>query len=135
MVDFVDKDTIRVVIQNFTGSMRGNYYYLSDPPVLADIGSFEFTLNPISFNETVKFAQHYGMLNINITDVNLWASELGVNLTFMGVSDISDYVSRLATYATNTAFNRLRSLSKDPNTAAKISVALSALWEVLPDEI
>jgi hypothetical protein len=53
MVDLIGNNTLNLEIQEFTGTMRGNYYYISDPPVLADIGSFEFTINPFTFNETV----------------------------------------------------------------------------------
>lgn len=55
MVEYAAKDTVNVTIQNFRGTVRGNYYYLSDPPILADIGSFEFKINPINFTTTVKF--------------------------------------------------------------------------------
>ena len=115
--------------------MRGNYYYISDPPVLADIGSFEFTINPFTFNNTVVFSQQYGLLNINITDINIIPSDLGVNLTFMGVSDMSDYLSRFSTYAANTAINRVKSFMKSPAIQKKIGFMISALWEVLPDEV
>ena len=62
-------------------------------------------------------------------------SDLAVKLDFMGVSDMSDYLSRFATYAANTAVNRVNSFMKNPATAKKISFMFSALWEVLPDEI
>jgi hypothetical protein len=53
----------------------------------------------------------------------------------MGVSDISDYFSRFITFASNTAINRLVSISKTPEMAHKVGLLASSLFEILPDEI
>jgi len=75
------------------------------------------------------------MLKIDIEEFDINPSDLGVNLTFMGVSDMSEYFSRLTTYLSNTAINRIRSLSKMPGTAKEMSTVISAVWEILPDEL
>ena len=55
MVNLIDKDTIQFAFKNFTGVVRGNYYYLSEPQIFLDIGSFDLKINSLSFNQTIKF--------------------------------------------------------------------------------
>ena len=42
IINLYDDDSIRLTIANFSGSIKGNYSYVSDPPILADIGDINF---------------------------------------------------------------------------------------------
>jgi hypothetical protein len=42
LINLYEDDTIRLTIANFSGRIKGSYSYVSDPPILADIGDINF---------------------------------------------------------------------------------------------
>ena len=77
-------------INNFTGDIHSSYMYISDPPIFADIGDFDFNINSSSF-----------MTN--------FTTEISFN--FDGISDISDVFSRFLTFSGNVLRDRAVSIS------------------------
>lgn len=60
---------------------------------------------------------------------------LPINLTFGGVSDISDVASRFLTFVTSVVTNRLVSMSKYPPALVKFNNLINIVLELIPDEI
>lgn len=97
-------------IHNFTGNLKGNYMYVSDPPILADIGEFEWNINStsIKIDSSAKFDEGQSVMNFTLNEF-----ELDINpgmVSFEGVSDISNVASRLLTFGANVIRGRLCSI-------------------------
>lgn len=71
MVKLMANDTLFLGIKNLTGTVRGNYYYLTEPHYYVDVGYFNFTLKPIDFDVTLIFGEHLQALNITLKDINI----------------------------------------------------------------
>ena len=58
---------------NFTGNLKGNYMYVSDPPILADIGVYEWNINSTSFklDSSTDFNNEESLLNFTLNEIDL----------------------------------------------------------------
>lgn len=56
-INLYGEDKIRMTIANFTGGISGQYSYVSDPPILADIGDINF--NSESFGLVIDGHNYY----------------------------------------------------------------------------
>ena len=90
--------------------MNASYMYITDPPLLADVGDFDWQFNDTS----LKLG---GILYLNddmvpqylLQDLDLYAKPFEIQLD--GVSDLSEVVSRLITFFGNIIRTRLISIS------------------------
>jgi len=110
LMDLVGDDQLIFAFQNFTGRIMANYMYVTDPPLLADIGQIHFENNSTSFMINGKSSFIDGILNINTLKINLDTDPF--ILHFDGISDTSDVISRFLTFSGNVIANRLDSMSK-----------------------
>ena len=56
-INLYDDDMIRLTNANFSGSIKGSYSYVSDPPIMADIG--DINLNSPSFGIVIDGYNHW----------------------------------------------------------------------------
>lgn len=97
-------------LRNLTGEMNSSYMYITDPPVFADVGDFDW-----DFNDTSLLASLAIYLNsdhvpqVNLGALKLTAAPFAIDLD--GVSDLSQVISRLVTYVGNVVRRRLMSIS------------------------
>jgi hypothetical protein len=122
---------IRMTIANFSAGIAGEYSYVSDPPILADIGSINFQSPSLGLvvDGNNSFVDNH--LQMDMNNVTLLVEPL--LLQFDGVSDISNVTSRLITYVTNTITSRLNSISRYPPSTIKINNLLNTLLRLVPD--
>ena len=92
-------------IRDFCASLKGEYMYISDPPLFADMGIFEFDLQnlTIKMDGSNKFVDD--ILEVNINDFEF--DVLNTTIKFDGVSDMSDVTSRLLNFVVSLVNNRL----------------------------
>lgn len=84
--------------------------YISDPPIFADIGDFDFNINSSSFMTNFTTDMNINdVLQIDILNYSLIINPFGVN--FDGISDISDVFSRFLTFGGNVIRDRAVSIS------------------------
>lgn len=57
LINLYNDDMIRLTIANFSGSIKGSYSYVSDPPILADIG--DINLDSPSFGIVIDGYNHF----------------------------------------------------------------------------
>ena len=132
-INLYDDDKIRLTIANFTGGISGQYSYVSDPPILADIGDINF--NSESFGLVIDGYNHYedGHLQVDLNNLTLLFEP--ILLQFDGVSDISNVTTRFISSATNTITSRLSPISRYPPSTLKINNLVNSLLRIIPDEI
>jgi hypothetical protein len=84
--------------------------YISDPPIFADIGDFDFNINSSAFMTNFTTDMNSSdVLQIEIMNHSLLINPFGVN--FDGISDISDVISRFLTFGGNVLRDRAVSIS------------------------
>ena len=84
--------------------------YISDPPIFADIGDFDFNINSSSFMTNFTTDMNINdVLQIDIMNYSLQINPFDVN--FDGISDISDVFSRFLTFGGNVIRDRAVSIS------------------------
>ena len=116
--------------------MNATYMYITDPPLLADVGDFDWQFNDTSF----KFG---GILYLNddlvpqllLEDFDIEAKPFEIKLD--GVSDLSEVVSSLITFVGNVLRTRLISMShyiQDTNPTW-IQGLINAILAQIPDVI
>ena len=118
-------------IKNFTGNMRADYQYISDPPIFADIGTFKLDIENTTaiLDFTVDF---FNIIEIIINKMDFEAQPF--NVQFDGVSDISDVSSRFINFVGNIIRGRLVSINKYLGPQ-KLSDLVNDVIEMIPDEI
>jgi len=121
-------------IHNFTGNLKGNYMYVSDPPILADIGEFEWNINSTSIllDSSAKFDEGQSVINFTLNEFDLDIDPAMVS--FEGVSDISNVASRLLTFGANIIRGRLCSIVKYAGKQ-RLQPLINTLVGMIPDEI
>ena len=107
--------------------------YITDPPLLADIGSIHFQNYNTSFliNGTTEFEN--GLIYFDLTNVSLWQEPFVLH--FDGISDTSDVVSRLLTFGGNVLGDRLSSMSFYDPAVSKFNNLVNTIVGLIPDEI
>lgn len=84
--------------------------YISDPPIFADIGDFDFNINNSAFmtNFTTDMSSS-DVFQIDILNNSLIINPFSFNID--GISDISDVFSRFLTFGGNVLRDRAVSIS------------------------
>jgi len=134
LLDLKGNDEAVLQIKGFSGNVTADYMFITDPPILADIGQIHFE----SDNTTFKLDATTIMDTDNILNVTI--NELGLEmdpfvLHFDGISDTSDVISRFLTFGGNVIADRLQSMSHYDPAVSKLNNLLNTLIELLPDEI
>jgi hypothetical protein len=133
LVNLYDDDKIRLTIANFSGGIKGQYSYVSDPPILADIG--DINIDMPSMGLVVDGYNYFEDNHLQIDLNNLTLSMNPLLLQFDGVSDFSNVTSRLLSYITNTITSRLSSISRYPPALKKVGKLLNTGLAMIPDVI
>jgi hypothetical protein len=90
--------------------MNASYMYITDPPLLADVGDFDWQFNDTSFKlGGILFLDDDGLAQYELEDFDWYAKPFVISLD--GVSDLSEVVSSLITYVGNVVRTRLISIS------------------------
>lgn len=132
LINLYDDDKIRLTIANFSASINGEYSYVSDPPILADIG--DINLDFPSFGIVVDGYNYFEDNHLQVDLNNLTLNMNPLLLQFDGVSDFSNVTSRLFSYITNTVTSRLSSISRYPPALAKTGKLLNSALRLIPDQ-
>lgn len=105
--------------------------YISDPPIFADIGDFDLDIA----NTTFLTSFDSNVLN-GIVDILIYKLDLEIDpfeITFDGVSDISDVATRFLTYVGNVLRGRLTSIVAYAGPD-RINPLVNKILELIPDE-
>jgi len=105
LVSLIGNDQATFSFKDFRGKILANYMYITDPPLLADIGQIHFENYNTTFymNGYSKFND--GILNITLAEINLEMEPFALH--FDGISDTSDVISRFLTFSGNVIADRL----------------------------
>ena len=110
--------------------------YISDPPILGDIGTFAFDLRntTIIVNSSTSYDEDASALQVDISDLLIIQEDF--NISFVGISDIADVGSRFLTFCGNTIRSRIVSIIKylGPKPT-KLNKVINTLLRLIPDEI
>lgn len=133
LMNLKDNDQAVFSFRDFKGAIKANYMFVTDPPLLADIGSvhFENYNTTFSIDGFSTFANQNFELRIN--DISLDIEPFV--LSFDGISDTSDVISRFLTFGGNVIRDRLVSLSHYDRALAKLNNLINAIIDVIPDEL
>ena len=99
-------------VDDFTFNLTGKYEYVSEPPLIGDIGNFTFELANTTFlvNSSTTWNEEEGKIHVDLAD--LYLEQEPFKMIFNGISDLADVTSRLITFVGNTFRNRLISILK-----------------------
>lgn len=133
LMNFIENDRMILSVGDFKGHIKADYMYISDPPLFADIGSFSFSSDNLTFSidGTNTFSD-------GILDVNLHAFHIDMQpfvLDIDGISDLSEVVTSLVNTVGNTLRGRVSSMSYYPPALVKINKILNTFLAHIPDEI
>ena len=124
-------DRMVFAFKNFTGSFGFDYMYISDPPIFADIGTFDLDVANTTFLMDFDSNVVNGVLDVLIRRLELDIDPFGI--TFDGVSDISDVATRFLTYCGNVIRSRLVSIVAYAGPD-RINPTINSILELIPDE-
>lgn len=133
LFNLVGNDQAIFSFRDFKGAIKANYMFVTDPPLLADIGSIHFE----NYNATFSIN---GITTFANYDLEMKVYELSLDiepfvLSFDGISDTSDVISRFLTFGGNVIRDRLVSLSHYDRALQKLNNFINAVIDVLPDEL
>lgn len=133
LMNFVENNEMILSIGDFKGHVAGDYQFITDPPILADIGSFSFKSDnlTLSIDGTNTFTD--GILSVALHAFHLDMQPF--NLTIDGISDISEVLTSLINTVGNVLRGRISSLSYYPPALKKVNQALNVALAHIPDEI
>ena len=133
LVDLVGNDRAIVSFKDFKGALKANYMFVTDPPLLADIGSIDFE----NYNVSISFDGYTAFVEDDF-EANLLNFTLDIDpfiMHFDGISDTSDVVSRFLTFAGNIIRDRLVSLTHYGRTLKKVNSLINAVIDIIPEEL
>ena len=107
--------------------------FITDPPLLADIGQLHFALDNATGKADIYSHFDDGLLNLTILNTSMQVEPLILHLN--GISDTIDVLSRFMTFAGNVARDRLVSMSNYKYALKRINYLIPVLLEMIPDEI
>ena len=96
------------------------------------MGYFEFSAKNMTFLFDTYVDYFEGVLEVDFDDIRFDTEN--INMTFTGVSDLSDYWSWFSTYATNVAARRLSSMSRYDPAIRKLNSLMKIILGLIPDE-
>jgi hypothetical protein len=124
-------DRLVFSFRNFTGNFGFSYMYISDPPIFADIGDFDFNLDNTTFLMDFDSNIANGVLDVLIHRLEM--DIYPFDIKFDGISDISDVASRFLTYVGNVLRGRLTSIVAYTGPS-RINPMINKVLEMIPDE-
>ena len=124
-------DRMVFAFKNFTGNFGFDYMYISDPPIFADIGTFDLDVANTTFLTDFDSNVVNGVLDVLIHRLELEVDPFGI--TFDGVSDISDVATRFLTYCGNVILSRVVSIVAYAGPE-RINPTINSILELIPDE-
>ena len=105
-----ENNSVTLNLQNFRGEMNASYMYITDPPLLADVGDFDWQFNDTSLKlGGILYLNDDMVPQYELEVLDWYAKPFEIKLD--GVSDLSEVVSSLITYVGNIIRTRLISLS------------------------
>lgn len=107
--------------------------FITDPPILADIGDFHFDSNNLTLKLDGNNYFDDGTLQVKLNAVDFDLEPLSIDMD--GINDMSDVVTRLLNFGGNTITSRLSSMSKFAPVLDKLSRLLNAFFKIIPDEL
>jgi hypothetical protein len=117
--------------KNFTGNFGFSYMYISDPPIFADIGDFDLDIANTTFLMDFDSNVVNGVLEILIKRLEFDVAPF--DISFDGVSDISDVATRFLTYVGNVLRGRLVSIVAYAGPD-RINPTVNEILHLIPDE-
>ena len=133
LMNLVGNDHAIFSFKDFTGGIKANYMFITDPPLFADIGQINFQNPNTTFSVNGFSDEIDGEIRMNIENISLDMDPF--TLHFDGISDTSDVVSRFITFSGNIIRDRMVSLSKYPKALDKLNHVINAVIDIIPDEI
>ena len=131
----VSKDMARIQLSNLTLNLTADYAYVSDPPILADIGSAYLGIDTLSLDVNLTSLLTGDELNVTIEGMELNFENAQPLALFDGLADFSE----LATNAVNTAAavvrNRLVSFVNGGLLTNKVNAFLNKVIHMIPPQI
>ena len=109
--------------------------FISDPPILADIGSFWFQLSGVDFTTTVStfLLDKHLQVDVKSADLNFTNPDAVVNID--GLSDLSLFMNDTVNIVSVMVRNRIASLINTPMVIHKINLILNAILLEIPINI
>ena len=136
IVTLGDNNLVRFDLRDFEINFNSSYSFITDPPMVADMGNFFFESNGTnsSINGTL-FLNDEDQMETRFYEFKF--SSLPVWTALDGVSELSHVIGRLLKYVSNVLVNRFNSISN--YTAAtgninKIEYLINSLLAQIPDE-
>ena len=133
LMNFIENNRMILSVGDFKGHVKADYQFITDPPILADIGSLSFSSDNLTFS-----IDGTNTFNDGILDINLHAFTIDMQpfvLDLDGISDLSEVVTSLVNTVGNTLRGRVSSMSYYPPALAKINKLLNTVLAHIPDEI
>ena len=84
-------------VKDYNQRITLDYEYITDPPVLADVGTFELDIQNADLKTEIFFLFEDGILNADITFFDVFLDPIFVD--FDGMSDISEFLSQNLNFA------------------------------------
>ena len=107
--------------------------FITDPPLLADIGSIHLENYNASFSVNGHTDFKNSLFQLLVKNITFDCEPF--ILHFDGISDSTDVVSRFLTFGGNVIRDRLSSISYYPASLVKLNKLMNGLLELIPDEI
>ena len=128
-----DNNTVTLNLKNLKGEMTASYMYITDPPLLADVGDFVWQFNDTSLKLGGTLYLEDGVPQMEIKDLDFYAKPFAIELD--GVSDLSEVASSLITFVGNILRTRLISISHylQDTDPTKIQNLVNSLLGQIPD--
>lgn len=97
-------------IADLVGSVQFDYSFLTDPPLLADIGTFKLDLakTNLTANFSTDMDDTSGVIQIDLHEFNLTMGDFSLDID--GVSDLGLVINDLVNYVGNVLQYRLLSI-------------------------
>lgn len=91
--------------RNATGNFGWKYQYITDPPLLADIGDFDMDIENITFRVDFNSDFKDDMIEVNINDLEVDIQPW--NFSMEGISDFSELETNAFNFIGSVITNRI----------------------------
>ena len=115
--------------------LQSEYFMISDPPLIADIGQFYIDLSNLTLAVKLRTSFENGILSLDLDYLDIDLDPIGIS--FDGISDASDVLTRSLTFALNVIRDRVISISRYTgyrNKFTKTIQMINAILSMVPDE-
>ena len=114
-----------------------DYFYVTNPPILADMGSAWIAITALDLNTslTTTFNQSDELLQVQLSDITIETSNPQPFLLFNGVADYSQVVTSLLDTLTAIIRNRIISIVNQQVFTPKVNTFANKVLSLFPTEI